>query len=113
MSRLELAKNEVLPVIVQFLLQTVTPTTVGEVIKNLRHHISFTSLVVNPRNASKSQPNAQGKKAGGDDKESHIALFETLKSGIHFQKFVTEEWLSQISSQKDLVLFCFVLFLSL
>lgn len=94
LERLNTADSEVLPIIVQFLLQTTTPETVTDVVAELRKKITFQSLGGNHRRSQVTK----GSSSRSVERESEALLLETLKAGIHFQKFVTDEWLLQISS---------------
>jgi Fanconi anemia group D2 protein len=108
LEQLERADNDVLPVVVQFLLQTATQDTVARVVEKLRLDITFDHPITSAAAAAaaaaaKSQ---SSRKAGRRsvvtvERSAESFLFETLKAGLHFQKFVVDEWLQQISRARD------------
>ncbi|KAF9376855.1 Fanconi anemia group D2 protein, partial [Podila verticillata] len=84
MDKLESAELDDLPVVIKFLLQTVEPDTVGDVIGTLRQTLDFKSISRLQR-SSKSR-----RKVVSQTPE--VLILDALKTGIRFQKFVTDAW---------------------
>lgn len=86
LDRLESAKLADLAVIVKFMLQTVTPSTIDAVVYGIRQKLDFRSL-------GKVQNNA----GTHNKKEAPEALIvESIKLGLQFHKFVCDSWLKSI-----------------
>ena len=108
MGQLALAKTDAVIVIVQFLLKTVTQETVKEVVAKLREDITFDQHPVAAGRPAKSQAKSGSRRGAGGggggvvERDSESLLLETLKSGLQFQKFIVEEWLTQVSQAGDL-----------
>ncbi|XP_068108990.1 Fanconi anemia group D2 protein isoform X2 [Hyperolius riggenbachi] len=101
MSSLSAVDLEVVPVIVKFILHTVTPADAVEVISELRQKLDVESCV-----SPLQLPNTQSKamkaitsSARGPEKSSHdcvTILTEVIKSAVWFQKHVCEAWIKAI-----------------
>ncbi|KAF9401655.1 Fanconi anemia group D2 protein [Mortierella sp. AD011] len=86
LDKLESAELEDLPVVIKFLLQTVEPDTVGEVIETIRANLDFESI-------NKLQKSSKQKsKSRAPNQTPEVLILDALKSGIRFQKFVTDAW---------------------
>ncbi|XP_056381247.1 Fanconi anemia group D2 protein isoform X2 [Hyla sarda] len=98
MSTLCAVDLEVVPVIVKFILHTVTPSDALEVISELRKNLDMESCV------SLSQVQATKSKAGitgTQDKSSQdcvTVLMEVIKSAVWFQKHTCDAWIKAIES---------------
>ncbi|XP_044146222.1 Fanconi anemia group D2 protein isoform X2 [Bufo gargarizans] len=88
MSTLCAVDLEVVPVIVKFILHTVTPSDALEVISELRRNLDVESAV--------SLSQVQASVTGTQD--CVTILMEVIKSGIWFQKHTCEAWLKAIES---------------
>lgn len=87
LDRLESAKLADLAVIVKFMLQTVTPSTIDFVVYGIRQKLDFRSL-------GKVQ---SGNSTQQNKKEAPEALIvESIKLGLQFHKFVCDSWLKSI-----------------
>ncbi|KAG0082666.1 Fanconi anemia group D2 protein, partial [Podila epicladia] len=84
MDKLESAELDDLPIVIKFLLQTVEPDTVGEVIETLRQNLDFKSI-------SRLQRSSKSKKKMVSQ-TPEVLILDALKTGIRFQKFVTDAW---------------------
>ncbi|KAI7888348.1 Fanconi anaemia protein FANCD2, partial [Mucor mucedo] len=87
LDRLESAKLADLAVIVKFMLQTVTPSTIDVVVYGIRQKLDFRSLGKVQNNTGTQQ----------NKKEAPEALIvESIKLGLQFHKFVCDSWLRSI-----------------
>ncbi|KAF9105210.1 Fanconi anemia group D2 protein [Mortierella sp. AM989] len=86
MDKLESAELEDLPIVIKFLLQTVEPDTVEEVIETIRTNLDFESINKLQRNSK------QKSKLKAPNQTPEVLILDALKSGIRFQKFVTDAW---------------------
>ncbi|KAF9198259.1 Fanconi anemia group D2 protein [Haplosporangium sp. Z 27] len=86
MDKLESAELDDLPIVIKFLLQTVEADTVGEVIETIRANLDFESI-------NKLQKNSKQKsKSRTPSQTPEVLILDALRSGIRFQKFVTDAW---------------------
>lgn len=85
-----------LPVVIRFLLQTVSAVDAFQVVNDLRSHLDLT--VIDSTSASTPHPGSskRDEKAQGSIK----LILESILSGVRFQKFVAEAWLKVIESVK-------------
>ncbi|KAG0207657.1 Fanconi anemia group D2 protein [Mortierella sp. GBA30] len=86
LGTLESADLDDLPIVIKFLLQTVESDTVGDVIETIRGRLdlrSINKLQRNPRNRSKR---------GSSSQTPEVLILDAMKTGIRFQKFVTDAW---------------------
>ena len=84
LERLESAKVDDLAIIVKFLLQTATPTTIDMVVYGIRQKLDFRSL-------GKSHQHQQQTK-----QVPEALILESIKLGLQFHKFVCDAWLRSI-----------------
>ncbi|XP_075040029.1 Fanconi anemia group D2 protein [Mixophyes fleayi] len=104
MSSLSAVDLEVVPVIVKFILHTVTPTDAQEVISELRRKLDVESCVslsqiqaTQSKMANKSKTGSTGMQT----KSNHdcvTIIMEVIKSAVWFQKHVCEAWIKAIES---------------
>ncbi|CAG8459084.1 12988_t:CDS:10 [Ambispora leptoticha] len=92
-ERLESADLADLPIVLKFLLQFVTPDDVEDVIQSIRKKLDFRSI------AKLQEMNKQSKSFGKSKKENmpETLIFESIKTGIQFHKFVKDAWLKIIT----------------
>ncbi|KAI8640920.1 Fanconi anaemia protein FANCD2, partial [Parasitella parasitica] len=88
LDRLESAHLDDLAVIIKFMLQTVTPATVDQVVWGIRQKLNFRSL-----SSSKSNPsqNSHARTAAPE-----ALIVESIKLGLQFHKFVCDSWFKSI-----------------
>ncbi|KAF9409653.1 Fanconi anemia group D2 protein, partial [Podila epigama] len=84
MDKLESAELDDLPVVIKFLLQTVEPDTVGDVIDSLRRHLDFKSISNLQRNSKLKMKVA--------NQTPEVLILDALKTGVRLQKFLTDAW---------------------
>ncbi|KAI8597408.1 Fanconi anaemia protein FANCD2 [Dissophora ornata] len=87
MDKLESAELDDLPIVIKFLLQTVEPDTVGDMIETIRANLDFGSINKLQKNSNKKKS-----KKGTSNQTPEVLILDALKSGIRFQKFVTDAW---------------------
>ncbi|XP_063797494.1 Fanconi anemia group D2 protein [Pseudophryne corroboree] len=104
MSSLSAVDLEVVPVIVKFILHTVTAADALEVISELRRKLDVESCV-SPSQIQATQSKMANKAKAGSAaipaKSSHdcvTLLMEVIKSAVWFQKHVCEAWIRAIES---------------
>ncbi|KAM5148348.1 Fanconi anemia group D2 protein [Mantella aurantiaca] len=103
MSTLSAVDLEVVPVIVKFVLHTVTPTDAAEVISELRHKLDVESCV-SPSQLSATQSKLSKctqrsiKAPEGGSHDCVTILTEVIKSAVWFQKHVCEAWIKAIEN---------------
>ncbi|CAG8433679.1 11261_t:CDS:10 [Ambispora gerdemannii] len=92
-ERLESADLADLPIVLKFLLQFVTPDDVEDVIQSIRKKLDFRSI------GKLQEMNKQSKSFGKSKKENmpETLIFESIKTGIQFHKFVKDAWLKIIT----------------
>ncbi|CEP15345.1 hypothetical protein [Parasitella parasitica] len=83
LDRLESADLDDLPVIIKFLLQTVTPITIDQVVWGIRQKLNFRSLGTNQ---------SQTKTTNAPE----ALILESIKLGLQFHKFVCDSWFRAI-----------------
>ncbi|KAF9927139.1 Fanconi anemia group D2 protein, partial [Mortierella alpina] len=86
LDTLESANLDDLPMVIKFLLQTVEPDTVAEVIETIRGRLDFRSI-------SKLQRTSKSKlRSSSASQTPEVLILDAMKTGIRFQKFVTDAW---------------------
>ncbi|CAO3565350.1 unnamed protein product [Mortierella alpina] len=86
LDTLESADLDDLPMVIKFLLQTVEPDTVGEVIETIRGRLDFRSI-------NKLQRTSKSKlRSSSASQTPEVLILDAMKTGIRFQKFVTDAW---------------------
>ncbi|ORZ28109.1 Fanconi anaemia protein FANCD2 [Lobosporangium transversale] len=91
MNKLESAELDDLPIVIKFLLQTVEPETVEDVIEAIRANLDFGSI-------NKLQKNVNQKSKRASNQTPEVLILDALKTGIRFQKFVTDAWYKALAN---------------
>ncbi|KAF9911840.1 Fanconi anemia group D2 protein [Linnemannia zychae] len=92
MGKLISAELDDLPIVIKFLLQTVEPENVGEVIETIRQKLDFRSI-------NKLQKSSRTKtKKIAVNQTPEVLILDALKTGIRFQKFVMDAWFKALSA---------------
>lgn len=94
LDRLESAELDDLAVILKFLLQTVTPSTIDIVVYGIRQKMDFRALGKVQNNANTQQKKKQAPEA---------LIIESIKLGLQFHKFVCDSWLKSIVALEEQV----------
>lgn len=94
LERLESAELDDLAIIVKFLLQTVTSSTIDAVVYGIRQKLDFRAL-------GKVQSNTQVQQKKKQPPEALI--LESIKLGLQFHKFVCDSWLKSIVALEEQV----------
>ncbi|KAI8351968.1 Fanconi anaemia protein FANCD2 [Mortierella sp. GBAus27b] len=92
MDKLESADLDDLPIVLKFLLQTVEQDTVGDAIETIRSNLDFSSI----NKLQKNNNQAAQKRTANQTPE--VLILDSLKTGIKFQKFVTDAWYRALST---------------
>ncbi|GAN01786.1 Fanconi anemia, complementation group D2 isoform X2 [Mucor ambiguus] len=94
LDRLESANLDDLAVIIKFMLQTVTPMTIDQVVWGIRQKLNFRSLGKsssggdnNHRQSTTTKPSTMAPEA---------LILESIKMGLQFHKFVCDSWFKSI-----------------
>ncbi|KAG0232814.1 Fanconi anemia group D2 protein [Actinomortierella wolfii] len=93
-EKLESADLEDLPVVIKFLLQTVDPETVEDVITEIRQKLDFKSI----RNLQTNGRSADNWKHSSQAQTPEVLILDALRSGIRYQKFVASTWFKMLQS---------------
>ncbi|KAL1789570.1 Fanconi anemia group D2 protein [Sigmodon hispidus] len=102
MGKLSSVRLEDLPVIVKFILHSVTDTTSLEVISELREKLNVQHFILPSQvQASQSKLKSKGRASSSgnqenSDKDSIILIFDVIKSAIRYEKTVSEAWIKAI-----------------
>jgi Fanconi anemia group D2 protein len=96
LDRLESAELDDLAVIVKFMLQTVTPSTIDMVVYGIRQKLDFRTL-------GKIQQQTSTQRAKTKD-ASEALILESIKLGLQFHKFVCDSWMKSIVAIESQVL---------
>ncbi|XP_062618450.1 Fanconi anemia group D2 protein-like, partial [Saccostrea cucullata] len=100
LQTLSTVEVENLPVVVRFLLQSVTPADDQEVVMEIRQNLDFTSSF--PLATSTPHETVSRRQLSGDETRGVESLtLDAIKSGIRFQKSVAEAWIKAIDSVKQ------------
>ncbi|KAF8943507.1 Fanconi anemia group D2 protein [Haplosporangium gracile] len=92
MDKLISAELDDLPIVIKFLLQTVEPENVGEVIETIRQKLDFRSI-------NKLQRGSRTKsKKVAINQTPEVLILDALKTGIRFQKFVMDAWFKALAA---------------
>uniref|UniRef100_A0A8C5WCR0 FA complementation group D2 n=1 Tax=Leptobrachium leishanense TaxID=445787 RepID=A0A8C5WCR0_9ANUR len=102
MSTLSAVELEDLPVIIKFILHSVTPSDALEVISELRRSLDLESCVSVPplhatQNRMKHKPHA-GYGLFNSSKDCVSLLMDVIKSAVRFQKHTSEAWIKAIEN---------------
>ncbi|KAG0320044.1 Fanconi anemia group D2 protein [Linnemannia gamsii] len=86
------AELDDLPIVIKFLLQTVEPENVGDVIETIRMKLDFRSI-------NKLQKSSRTKtKKAATNQTPEVLILDALKTGIRFQKFVMDAWFKALAA---------------
>ncbi|XP_038596220.1 Fanconi anemia group D2 protein [Tachyglossus aculeatus] len=101
MTQLSVVKLEDLPVIVKFILHSITTTNALEVIAELRVKLSLESCVLpsEMQSLQKRKKQASSSRNQGDSSQDCIVLLcDVIKSALRFQKSMSEAWIKAIEN---------------
>ncbi|XP_053287683.1 Fanconi anemia group D2 protein isoform X2 [Pleuronectes platessa] len=100
MSTLAAVQLEDLPVVVKFILHSVSVSDAFEVVNNLRKKLELEQCVLPPAlQLSQSRTRSDGAAAVASTAGSSVALIlDGIKSAVRFQKTISEAWLKAIDS---------------
>ncbi|EHH51150.1 hypothetical protein EGM_10480, partial [Macaca fascicularis] len=122
MDKLSSIRLEDLPVIIKFILHSITAMDALEVISELREKLDLQHCVLPSRlQASQVKLKSKGRASSSGNQESSdqsciILLFDVIKSAIRYEKTISEAWIKAIENTASvsehkvfsfLVLFCF------
>lgn len=102
MGKLSSVRLEDLPVIVKFILHSVTDSTSLEVIAELREKLNVQHFTLPSRiQASQSKLKSKGLASSSgnqenSDKDCIVLLFDVIKSAIRYEKTISEAWIKAI-----------------
>ncbi|GAB1291159.1 Fanconi anemia group D2 protein homolog [Apodemus speciosus] len=102
MGKLSSVRLEDLPVIVKFILHSVTDTTSLEVIAELREKLNVQHFILPSRvQASQSKLKSKGLASSSgnqenSDKDCIVLVFDVIKSAIRYEKTISEAWIKVI-----------------
>ncbi|KAM9408699.1 Fanconi anemia group D2 protein isoform 2-T2 [Pholidichthys leucotaenia] len=107
MARMAAVQLEDLPVVVKFILHSVSVSDVYEVVCNLRKQLELEQCVlplvlqvsqshIKSKGASESRP--ASKAAASSSQDSVMLVMDCIKSAVRFQKTISEAWLKAIES---------------
>uniref|UniRef100_A0A2K6PKU0 FA complementation group D2 n=1 Tax=Rhinopithecus roxellana TaxID=61622 RepID=A0A2K6PKU0_RHIRO len=104
MSKLSSIRLEDLPVIIKFILHSVTAMDALEVISELREKLDLQHCVLPSRlQASQVKLKSKGRASSSGNQESSdqscvILLFDVIKSAIRYEKTISEAWIKAIEN---------------
>ncbi|RVE73388.1 hypothetical protein OJAV_G00049030 [Oryzias javanicus] len=109
MATMAAVQLEDLPVVVKFILQSVSSSDAFEVVCNLRRNLQLEQCVLPPviqasqtllktRRAAVSAPAAA---SAGSSQDSITLVLDGIKSAVRFQKSISEAWLKAIESVEE------------
>ncbi|XP_061583100.1 Fanconi anemia group D2 protein isoform X2 [Cololabis saira] len=109
MARMASVQLEDLPIVVKFILHSVSASDTHEVVCNLRKKLELEQCVLPPvLQASQSRLKSKGAAArpastpaAGSSQDSVTLILECIKSAVRFQKTVSEAWLKVMESVED------------
>ncbi|XP_051011046.1 Fanconi anemia group D2 protein [Acomys russatus] len=102
MGKLSSVRLEDLPVIVKFILHSVTDTTSLEVISELREKLNVQHFILPAQvQASQSKLKSKGQASSSgnqenSDKDCVVLVFDVIKSAIRYEKAISEAWIKAI-----------------
>lgn len=102
MGKLSSVRLEDLPVIVKFILHSVTDATSLEVISELREKLNVQHFIL-PSQVQASQsklknkgPASSSRNQENSDKDCVVLVFDVIKSAIRYEKTISEAWIKAI-----------------
>ncbi|XP_054451289.1 Fanconi anemia group D2 protein isoform X2 [Pteronotus mesoamericanus] len=102
MGKLSSVKLEDLPVIIKFILHSVTTTDALEVISELREMLDLQHCILPSRlQASQSRLKNKGRTSSSGNQENSgedcvFLLFDVIKSAVRYEKAISEAWIKAI-----------------
>uniref|UniRef100_A0A3Q3XCR8 Uncharacterized protein n=1 Tax=Mola mola TaxID=94237 RepID=A0A3Q3XCR8_MOLML len=104
MATLSAVQLEDLPVVVKFILHSVSASDAFEVVCNLRKKLELEQCVLPPAlQASKNSisPTVTSVSVAGSSQDSVALTLDGIKSAVRFQKTISEAWLKAVESVKE------------
>ncbi|KAM9758802.1 Fanconi anemia group D2 protein isoform 1-T1 [Menidia menidia] len=105
MATLAAVQLEDLPVVVKFILHSISASDANEVVSALRKKLDLEQCVLPPllqasqsRMKSKGTVGSASKPAAGSSQDSVTLTLDCIKSAVRFQKTISEAWLKAIES---------------
>ncbi|CAJ1051008.1 Fanconi anemia group D2 protein [Xyrichtys novacula] len=105
MTTLGAVQLDDLPVVVKFILHSVSASDANEVVCNLRKNLELELCILPPvlqasqsRIKSKGSGGSASTPAAGSSQDSVALILEGIKSAVRFQKTISEAWLKAIES---------------
>ncbi|XP_014703630.3 Fanconi anemia group D2 protein isoform X1 [Equus asinus] len=104
MGKLSSVRLDDLPVIIKFILHSVTTTDALEVISELREQLDLQHCVLPSQlQASQSRLKSKGRRSSSGNQENSgqdcvILLFDVIKSAVRYEKTISEAWIKAIES---------------
>uniref|UniRef100_A0A4W6F7C9 FA complementation group D2 n=1 Tax=Lates calcarifer TaxID=8187 RepID=A0A4W6F7C9_LATCA len=96
MATLAAVQLEDLPVVVKFILHSVSASDAYEVVNNLRKKLELEQCVLPP--VLQSDFGSRSAPAAGSSQDSVTLILDGIKSAVRFQKTISEAWLKAIES---------------
>lgn len=102
MGKLSSVKLDDLPVIIKFILQSITATDALEVISELRERLDLQHCILPSRfQASQSKLKSKGRTSSSGNQENSdedcvFLLFDVIKSAVRYEKTISEAWIKAI-----------------
>lgn len=93
LDRLESAKLDDLAVIIKFMLQTVTPMTIDQIVWGIRQKLNFRSFGKSSSSNGDSNRQTSSKPTA---MAPEALILESIKMGLQFHKFVCDSWFKSI-----------------
>uniref|UniRef100_A0A3P8R1D2 Uncharacterized protein n=1 Tax=Astatotilapia calliptera TaxID=8154 RepID=A0A3P8R1D2_ASTCA len=97
MATLAAVQLEDLPVVVKFILHSVSASDAYEVVCNLRKKLELEQCVLPPV-LQVSQSRMNSKAPAGSSQDSISLILDCIKSAVRFQKTISEAWIKAIES---------------
>uniref|UniRef100_A0A3P9BVI0 FA complementation group D2 n=1 Tax=Maylandia zebra TaxID=106582 RepID=A0A3P9BVI0_9CICH len=108
MATLAAVQLEDLPVVVKFILHSVSASDAYEVVCNLRKKLELEQCVLPPvlqvsqsRMNSKAPGGSASAAAAGSSQDSISLILDCIKSAVRFQKTISEAWIKAIESVNE------------
>uniref|UniRef100_A0A3P9BV60 FA complementation group D2 n=1 Tax=Maylandia zebra TaxID=106582 RepID=A0A3P9BV60_9CICH len=100
MATLAAVQLEDLPVVVKFILHSVSASDAYEVVCNLRKKLELEQCVLPPV-LQVSQSRMNSKAPAGSSQDSISLILDCIKSAVRFQKTISEAWIKAIESVNE------------
>ncbi|XP_020497744.2 Fanconi anemia group D2 protein isoform X1 [Labrus bergylta] len=108
MATLAAVQLDDLPVVVKFVLHSVSDSDACEVVSNLRKKLELEQCILPPvlqtsqsRTKSKGSRASASTPAAGSSQDSVALILDGIKSAVRFQKSISEAWLKAMESVDD------------